>query len=84
MKLYKVWQNVRSGYDTYSDMVVCAGSAEEARSMHPGDKNYPTEDNWNDNSGTWCALPGDAYVEYLGVARGDLLKGVICTSFHAG
>ena len=84
MKLYKVWQDVVDGYDTFSDMVVCASSAEEARCMHPYDANYPDLNNWESSNDTWCPNVSDAHVEYLGEARWDLVKGVICTSFHAG
>lgn len=35
MKLYKVSQNVNNGYDTYSDMIVCAETAEDAKRIHP-------------------------------------------------
>lgn len=35
MKLYLVSQNLNSGYDTYSDMVVCAQFEGAARRIHP-------------------------------------------------
>ena len=84
MKLYKVWQDTIHGYDTFSDMVVCARSAEAARCMHPYDKKYPDLDNWTEAPNTWCHTAAEAIVEYLGEAKNGLLPGVICTAFHAG
>ena len=84
MKLYKVWQDQQRGYDTFSDMVVCASDVEEARSMHPCDMDWPNHASWTAPPGVWCESPADAHVEYLGEAREGLVKSVICTSFHAG
>lgn len=35
MKLFLVSQDVNNGYDTYSNMVVCAENEEKARLTHP-------------------------------------------------
>ena len=35
LKIYKISQNIVTGYDTYSDAVVCAENEEEARKIHP-------------------------------------------------
>lgn len=82
MKLYYIWQEQKKGYDTHSDMVVCAESEDDARQIHPY---WP--DPWTtgifDNS-TWCRSPGDVKVLYLGEAAESIKKGIICASFHAG
>lgn len=82
MKLYHLSQNKVRGYDTFSDMVVCAESEDEARLIHPAE--------WRENPwekelyGVWCESPDQVEVKYLGEAAEDLEKGVICASFHAG
>ena len=82
MKLYHISQDVHRGYDTFSDMVVCAESEEEARKIHPADW---SEDPWKpDPYAYWCDTPDQAKVEYIGEAAEGLEKGVICASFHAG
>ena len=47
MKLYRISQEVNTGYDTYSDAIVCAENEEEARKTHPSE--YTTH--WRD--GKW-------------------------------
>ena len=82
MNLYKVSQNDNNGYDTFSDMVVCAKDEQHARSIHPYDTTFPGINHWD--HGMWCTSPEDATVIYLGEARNDIGPGVICASFHAG
>lgn len=36
--LYHISQDINTGYDTYSDAVVCALNAEMARDIHPANK----------------------------------------------
>ena len=84
MKLYKVWQDEVSGYETFSDMVVCAEDFLQAASLHPYSKRHPNDNNWSSNSGSWCTTPEMAHVEYLGEAVAGLSVGVICASYHAG
>lgn len=82
MKLYHLYQSEVKGYDTFSDLVVCAESEEEARSIHP--YSFPYEDSWKQNYSCWCKSPDQVKVEYIGEAAGHLTKGIICSSFHAG
>jgi len=35
MKIYKLSQNINTGYDTYSDCIVIAENEEEAKRTHP-------------------------------------------------
>ena len=84
MNLYKVSQDEVRGYDTFSDMVVCAHNEGMAASIHPYDSLYTAGDNWTEESTSWCSTPALAHVEYLGVASADLESGVICASYHVG
>lgn len=83
MKLYHIWQEKNNGYDTHSDMVVCAESEEEARKIHPYWPN-PWDNGIFGRNSSWCNKPEDVHVLYLGEAAENIEKGVICASFHAG
>ena len=97
MKLFKISQEVNMGYDTYSDAIVCADNEEEAQKISPcawNDDRYCTKDKHRDtvsrfkkdlcySCDSWCAIE-DVKVEYIGEAKPDLKKGVICASYHAG
>jgi hypothetical protein len=84
MKLFRLHQNINTGYDTYDSAVVVADSAEEAQKIHP-----------NGASGdfsmydSWVARPDLVTVTYLGEIVGeperDIYPGaIICASFNAG
>jgi len=84
MKLFKIYQNINKGYDTYDSAVVIANSAEDAQKIHP-----------NDSSGdfsmydSWVSRPDLVSVIYLGEVVGepdsDIYPGaIICASFNAG
>ena len=84
MKLFKIYQNINTGYDTFDSAVVVANSAEEAQKIHP-----------NDSSGdfsmydSWVSRPDLVSVIYLGEVVGepdsDIYPGaIICASFNAG
>lgn len=79
MKLYLISQNVNTGYDTYSDAVVCANSEQEARLIHPDGYSKVKADSYD----PWCDA-SDVKVEYIGEADKSIKEGVICASFHAG
>lgn len=82
MKLYHLSQNVNNDYDTYSDMVVCAESEEDARQIHPAEYR---DDPWrNPTSSDWANTPEQVKVIYLGEADPSVEEGVVCSSFHAG
>jgi len=82
MKLFHISQNEVSGWDTYSDMVVCAESEDEARKIHPLSDIH--DDGWKNSYDCWCKSPDKVKVEYLGEAAEGIGKGIICSSFHAG
>ena len=84
MKLFKIYQNINKGYDTYDSAVVVANSAEEAQKIHPcgGSSDFSMYD-------SWAARPGLVKVMYLGEVVGepdsDIYPGaIICASFNAG
>lgn len=82
MRLYHISQSETRGYDTFSDMVVCAESEEDAKNIHP----YSEWDGisaW-ESSHCWCKSPQSVTAKYLGQAAEGLKRGVICASFHAG
>jgi hypothetical protein len=82
MKLYHISQSEARGWDTFSDMVVCAHSEEDAALIHPyfnwGD------DPWKDPSSAWCKSPHSVTVKLLGEAAEGIERGIVCSSFHAG
>jgi hypothetical protein len=79
MKLFHVSQQIKTGCNTYTAMVVCAESEEEARNIHPAGS-------WNKRIlfDCWCDSPNQAIVKYLGEAHSDIPKGIICSSYDAG
>lgn len=94
MNLYLLSQNINKGYDTFSSCVVVAESEEDAKTIHPYGINcdeggFYYEGSWYENNKhyhdtTWVKHPKNVKVEYLGVANGNITRGVICASFHAG
>ena len=85
MNLYRVTQNVNSGYDTYDAMIVAAESEETAKKMHPSEyvqgADWITSDNPFDGRYTW-ALPDEVHAEFIGTTH--LQAGVVLASFNAG
>ena len=81
MKLFKIYQNINRGYDTFDSAVVVANSAEEAQKIHPcdGAADFKLYDNW-------VSRPDLVSVTYLGEVLGepddDIYPGaIICASF---
>ena len=84
MKLFKIYQDINTGYDTFRSAVVVANSAEEAQNIHPngGSGSY---DMYED----WVSRPDLVEVLYLGEVVGEAdedvyFGAVICSSFNAG
>jgi len=96
MNLYKVSQDIVGGYDTYSDMVVCAESEDDAITIHPSKyvthlKNgvwygtYTKFGEYETGLDEWCESKKENFVvEFLGIANENIKRGVIVSSFHAG
>ena len=84
MKLFKISQNVNTGYDTYDSAIVCAKNEAEAKAMHPnGNLTYDDYEEGKTQYGTWCKKEF-VNVKYIGEAKEGLAKGIICASFNAG
>jgi len=86
MKLFKIYQKINTGYDTFDSAVVVADSAEEAQKIHPDF--LPGSSSFSDFD-SWVSRPGLVKVMYLGEVVGepdsDIYPGaVICASFNAG
>ena len=82
-KLYRIWQDVNGGYDTYDSAIVVARSEDEARKIHPRACNHGrdwTKDEWAVDE--W-AMPDDVGVEQLGTTR-MRVGTVVCASYNAG
>lgn len=72
MKLYKISQDINSGYDTYDSAVVCSKNENDARNTH-----FPSSDY------TWT-IPENVKVELIGTADKEIKEGIIVSSFNAG
>jgi hypothetical protein len=100
MNLYHLTQNEVDDYDTYSDAVVAAESAEQATHIHPCPRVQWAVDRWmelpygpfnGEKIGTPqphgnddWPLPSKVVVRLIGKAEEDVKAGVICASYHAG
>jgi len=85
MKLFKIYQNINTDYDTFDSAVVVANSAEEAQNIHPsgGSGSFDMYVNW-------VSRPDLVEVLYLGEVSHSILDkdiypgAIICSSFNAG
>lgn len=93
-RLYHLTQDIVTGYDTYSDCIVCAESEEEARNIHPSNFYKGHDGHWwfrytdgreeiENDPGDWCKI-SEVTVKDIGSANHDIEIGVVCSSFHAG
>ena len=81
MKLYRIWQEVNNGYDTYDSAVVAATDEEDARSINPESIRF--DDYELIDSSLWTERE-NVKVEYIGEAADNIERSVICASFNAG
>ena len=79
MKLFKLSQDINTGYDTYDSVVVAAPNPESAKQILPN--KYCV---WGENYSPWCSSTDEVTAEYLGEAVEDTEQGVILASFNAG
>jgi hypothetical protein len=100
LRLWRVTNLGRSNYDyeTYSDFVVAAVTAEQARRVHPGIKytfwdkasqrfvnRYDGQPSEVKDYGSWTDDIDSLEVVEIGTAVEGMKPGtVLCTSFHAG
>ena len=80
MKLWKIYQDVCNGYDTYDAAVVVAATIEEARAIHPGGTEWTTA-----FYSTWASDPQQVGAICIGEANETMKAGtVVVASFNAG
>jgi len=93
MKLYLIWQDQRTGYDTYDSVVVAAETPTLAGETSPDNYRHWSrrEEKWffgekglDMDFSAWAKHPVHVSVEYLGPAKRGTKAGVICASFNAG
>lgn len=81
MKLWLIWQEVNTDYDTYSDAVVAAETEEAALATHPSGTENAWKHTWRSD---WAKRPDQVRVRLLGDAVEGTEAGVICASYNAG
>ena len=87
MNLYFLKQNENNCYGTYESRVVCAESEDEARKIHPDPYEDDSEDGkwWEVDeylrSDGWAKSPETVEVEFIGIAKEGLEKGVVCAHY---
>ena len=83
MNLYLISRTEVDWYDTYSEAVVAADDADEAKTIHPrgGEARIPAH---RHDEGTWTDDPSKVTAVLIGEAVAGTNVGVICASFHAG
>ena len=79
MKLWKIYQTVNNGWDTFQAAVVAAPTEDIARTIHLGGEFDQREELMR----VWCA-PQDVQVVYLGTAKEGTEQGIILSYFKAG
>lgn len=89
MNLYRLSQTENGGYDTYSDCVVAAESAEAAQRIRPDREPWAFEEEgydpeWSYVPHSWATKIENVKVELIGFAVEGLKAGLVCVSFHAG
>jgi hypothetical protein len=99
MNLYLISQDKVDGYDTYSDAVVSAKSAIDARKIHPcGFVTHISNGKWMGtfsggiNKGQEYENETDSWVKYKDIdvikveliGKSSVARGLILSSFHAG
>jgi len=80
MKLWRIYQDVNSGYDTYDSAVVVAADQESARAIHPN-----SVSGWGAHYSSWADRPDQVGAICIGEAAENLEVGtVVLASFNAG
>jgi len=86
MKLYLVWQEQNTDYDTYDSFVCAAESEEIARDMQPGADPSELMMDWTKprRYHAWAFHRDHVLVREIGEALPGTPRSVICSSFNAG
>jgi hypothetical protein len=78
MNLYKLTQEINTGYDTYDSCIVAAENEEKAVLITPDGR-------WEkDYMISWCKSPDQVKCELIGMAVIGTKEGIILSSFNAG
>ena len=93
LKIFKIYQDVNIGYDTFDSAIVCAKNEKEAREINPSGwykfydkswwKQYDDGMKKEEKDETWVH-PLEVKAIYLGEADDSVEEGVILASFNAG
>lgn len=93
MNLYKLEQEMVTGYDTYSATVVAANSEDDARTIHPSmlvDGAVNNKWQYADFGGDyeeyqWPSFISRIYIRVTLLSKNvDLKRGIVLSSFRAG
>ena len=79
MKLWKIYQDVCTGYDTYDSAVVVAATIEEACAIHPGGTEWTGA-----FYATWASDPQQVNAICIGEAGEDMKAGTIVVASFVG
>lgn len=82
MNIYKLTNNLTSGYDTYDSVIVAAKSPAQAVKIHP-DKSTKMDGTGKEGE-SWPTNPEWVGCQYIGKAASGTVSGVILASFNAG
>lgn len=80
MNIYKVTQNVNSGYDTYDGFIICAKDEEAARNTNPTGLTGWYSEAWVPEE----TVQQNVKVELIGIASKGTPEGIVLSSFNAG
>ena len=80
MNLYKLSQDENNDWDTFDSCVVCAKNEDDAKTIHPYNKEFIEKERWN----SWASTKDKVKCELIGVAEDGIKRGVIVSSFNAG
>lgn len=82
LKIYLLSQEENTGYDTYSECIVCATNVEDAKNIRPDSKEFI--DGVCADSYEWATNINNITCEEIGIANHNTREGVILSSYHAG
>ena len=82
MKIYQLWQDRVSGYDTYDGAIVVAANEYAARKIHPSGNQEAWGNKYNNN---WLGIENVSEIEVTYIGETHLTEEqVLLASFNAG
>ena len=82
MNIYLLSRTESVGYDEFDSCVVCAGSIDLAKDIHPDGRRLSKME--GNLYGSWANAPKLITAKKIGIAGDDQEEGVILASFNAG